>query len=90
MSSSFGENLHERLAYAGARLLRAPLLMRAPICMYRARLGFVFGSRLLLLEHTAVAPAPADSSCWRSSAIRRLTPTWWHRDSDRDRSGIAT
>ena len=51
MSSSFGENLHERLAYAGARLLRAPLLMRAPICMYRARLGFVFGSRLLLLEH---------------------------------------
>jgi deazaflavin-dependent oxidoreductase (nitroreductase family) len=26
--------------------------VRAPIWLYRARLGFVFGSRLLMLEHT--------------------------------------
>ncbi len=45
------EKVHEKLARAGAQLLRSPLLMRAPIWMYRARLGFVFGSRLLLLEH---------------------------------------
>ncbi|ATY13993.1 nitroreductase family deazaflavin-dependent oxidoreductase [Amycolatopsis sp. AA4] len=36
---------------AGARLLRNRRLMRAPIWLYRARLGFLFGSRLLLLEH---------------------------------------
>ena len=51
MSSSLVEQLHDQLARAGARLLRLPLLMRAPIWMYRVRLGFVFGSRLLLLEH---------------------------------------
>ncbi|MGW0180683.1 nitroreductase family deazaflavin-dependent oxidoreductase [Nocardia sp. NPDC003345] len=26
--------------------------MRAPIWLYRARLGFLFGSRMLMLEHT--------------------------------------
>jgi hypothetical protein len=26
--------------------------VRAPVWLYRARLGFVFGSRLLMLEHT--------------------------------------
>jgi deazaflavin-dependent oxidoreductase (nitroreductase family) len=36
---------------AGARLLRNRRLMRAPIWLYRARLGFLLGSRLLLLEH---------------------------------------
>ncbi|WP_336159764.1 nitroreductase family deazaflavin-dependent oxidoreductase [Amycolatopsis sp. VC5-11] len=36
---------------AGARLLRNRRLMRAPIWLYRARLGFLFGSRMLLLEH---------------------------------------
>ncbi len=35
----------------GARLLRNRALMRAPIWIYRARLGFLFGSRTLLLEH---------------------------------------
>ncbi|MEV0068011.1 MULTISPECIES: nitroreductase family deazaflavin-dependent oxidoreductase [unclassified Amycolatopsis] len=35
----------------GARLLRNRRLMRAPIWLYRARLGFLLGSRLLLLEH---------------------------------------
>jgi deazaflavin-dependent oxidoreductase (nitroreductase family) len=35
----------------GARLLGVRWLVRAPIVLYRARLGFLFGSRLLLLEH---------------------------------------
>lgn len=34
------------------RLLRNRALVRAPIRLYRAGLGFLFGSRMLLLEHT--------------------------------------
>lgn len=40
-----------RLAGAAARLLRIRWFVRAPIMLYRARLGFLFGHRLLLLEH---------------------------------------
>ncbi|MBF6467850.1 nitroreductase family deazaflavin-dependent oxidoreductase [Nocardia beijingensis] len=36
----------------GARLLRTRWFVRAPITLFRARLGFLFGGRLLLLEHT--------------------------------------
>lgn len=35
----------------GARILGNRTLMRAPIWLYRARLGFLFGSRTLMLEH---------------------------------------
>ncbi|MGH3097793.1 MAG: nitroreductase family deazaflavin-dependent oxidoreductase [Streptosporangiales bacterium] len=35
----------------GARVLGNRTLMRAPIWLYRARLGFLFGSRVLMLEH---------------------------------------
>lgn len=35
----------------GAGLLRVRWFVRAPIWLYRARLGFLFGSRLLMLEH---------------------------------------
>ncbi|HSE45586.1 MAG TPA: nitroreductase family deazaflavin-dependent oxidoreductase [Gemmatimonadales bacterium] len=35
-----------------ARLLLVRWIVRAPVWLYRARLGFVFGSRLLMLEHT--------------------------------------
>lgn len=35
-----------------ARLLRTRWIVRVPVWLYRARLGFVFGSRLLMLEHT--------------------------------------
>lgn len=35
----------------GARLLRTRAFVRAPILLYRAGLGFLFGSRLLMLEH---------------------------------------
>jgi len=34
-----------------AGLLRVRWLARAPVGLYRARLGFLFGSRLLMLEH---------------------------------------
>ena len=39
------------IARAGAALLRVRGVARAPIWLYRARLGFVFGNRLLMLEH---------------------------------------
>ncbi len=39
------------IATGGARVLRSRRLMRAPIWLYRARLGFMFGSRILMLEH---------------------------------------
>ncbi len=39
-------------ARIGGRLLRSRRLMRAPIWIYRARAGAIFGSRILMLEHT--------------------------------------
>ena len=47
-------------ATVAARLLRTRWIVRAPVWLYRARLGFMFGSRLLMLEHTG-----------RKSGIRR-------------------
>lgn len=41
----------DRIARAGAALLRVRWFVRAPIWLYRARLGVVFGARLLMLEH---------------------------------------
>ncbi len=41
-----------RAAALAARLLRTRWIVRAPVWLYRARLGLVFGSRLLMLEHT--------------------------------------
>lgn len=40
-----------RLATGSARLMRSRRLMRAPIWLYKARAGALFGSRLLMLEH---------------------------------------
>ncbi|MCV7196631.1 nitroreductase family deazaflavin-dependent oxidoreductase [Mycobacterium angelicum] len=40
-----------RLATTGARLLRSRPLVRAPIWIYKARAGVLFGSRTLMLEH---------------------------------------
>ena len=39
------------MAAWAAGLLRVRWLVRAPIWLYRARLGFLLGSRLLMLEH---------------------------------------
>lgn len=39
------------VAALAGRLLRSRRLMRAPIWIYKARAGALFGSRILLLEH---------------------------------------
>ena len=39
------------LARTRGRLLRSRRLMRAPIWIYKARAGALFGSRILMLEH---------------------------------------
>ncbi|MBN9619856.1 MAG: nitroreductase family deazaflavin-dependent oxidoreductase, partial [Actinobacteria bacterium] len=41
----------QRSARAAAALLGTRWIVRAPIWAYRARLGALFGSRLVLLEH---------------------------------------
>ncbi len=43
--------MKSRVAEAAARLLRVRWVVRAPIWLFRARLGVLFGSRLVLLEH---------------------------------------
>jgi deazaflavin-dependent oxidoreductase (nitroreductase family) len=40
-----------RIAALAARLLEQRWFARAPIWIYRARLGFLMGSRVLMLEH---------------------------------------
>ncbi|PXX54723.1 deazaflavin-dependent oxidoreductase (nitroreductase family) [Nocardia tenerifensis] len=40
------------IANLGARALQTRWFVRAPIRLYRAGLGFLFGSRLLMLQHT--------------------------------------
>ena len=40
-----------RVARALAALLRVRWLVRAPVWLYRARLGILVGDRLLMLEH---------------------------------------
>jgi deazaflavin-dependent oxidoreductase (nitroreductase family) len=40
------------LAAGAAGLLRVRWIVRAPVILYRARMGFLFGSRMLMLEHT--------------------------------------
>ncbi|MGV0788297.1 nitroreductase family deazaflavin-dependent oxidoreductase [Mycolicibacterium sp. XJ2] len=49
--SNLGHTASDVLVGAGTKALRSRRLMRAPIGLYRARLGFIFGSRILLLEH---------------------------------------
>ncbi|HVV12000.1 nitroreductase family deazaflavin-dependent oxidoreductase [Amycolatopsis sp.] len=43
--------LSDTLARLGGRALRTRRFVRAPISLYRAGLGFLFGTRLLMLEH---------------------------------------
>lgn len=45
------QHVSEAIAKGGSRILRTRKLMRAPIWLFRARLGVVFGSRMLMLEH---------------------------------------
>jgi len=50
-----GPGVRPAAAAWAARLLRARWIVRAPVLLYRSRLGFMFGSRLLMLEHTGRA-----------------------------------
>lgn len=43
--------MRNAMVAAMQRILATPALVRAPIWVYRAGVGFVFGSRLLMLEH---------------------------------------
>jgi deazaflavin-dependent oxidoreductase (nitroreductase family) len=43
------------LAERAARLLRIRWIVRSPVGVYRARMGLVFGPRMLMLEHTGRA-----------------------------------
>ncbi|MVU80392.1 nitroreductase family deazaflavin-dependent oxidoreductase [Nocardia sp. ET3-3] len=43
---------HGLTARIGARALQTRSVVRAPITLYRAGLGFLFGTRMLMLEHT--------------------------------------
>jgi deazaflavin-dependent oxidoreductase (nitroreductase family) len=52
VSSSASSPAPGALAARAAALLRVRWLVRAPIWLYRARLGFLLGSRILMLEHT--------------------------------------
>jgi deazaflavin-dependent oxidoreductase (nitroreductase family) len=45
------ERSDSRFARIGERILRTRWLVRAPIALFRAGAGFLFGGRLLLLEH---------------------------------------
>lgn len=52
MSSSVRPPMESaRIGRWGAWALGNRILTRAPIWLYRAGLGFVFGSRILMLEH---------------------------------------
>jgi deazaflavin-dependent oxidoreductase (nitroreductase family) len=48
----FGRTAHDLFVRISTRLLRTRWLVRAPIALYRARLGLLMGSRVLMLEHT--------------------------------------
>ncbi|OBK99266.1 nitroreductase [Mycobacterium sp. 1165178.9] len=50
--NSGARRLPTGVAKVAGRLLRSRRLMRAPIWIYKARAGALFGSRILLLEHT--------------------------------------
>jgi deazaflavin-dependent oxidoreductase (nitroreductase family) len=59
-SSSVTSQNRSPTVRAAAALLRVRWFVRAPIWLFRSRLGFVFGTRLLMLEHTG-----------RTSGLRR-------------------
>ncbi|MYR08026.1 nitroreductase family deazaflavin-dependent oxidoreductase [Gordonia sp. SID5947] len=56
-----------------ARMLQTRWLVRAPIILFRARLGFLFGGRLLLLEHTG--RTTGETRYVVLETVERSTPT---------------
>ena len=51
MAKPLHERVARRIGRGGGLVLRNRLLMRLPIRVYQARLGGLFGTRLLMLEH---------------------------------------
>ncbi|GAB3566360.1 nitroreductase family deazaflavin-dependent oxidoreductase [Spelaeicoccus albus] len=51
-SQALSAKLTAGLTRGAERVLRNRRLMRMPILLYRARLGFLLGSRFVLVEHT--------------------------------------
>lgn len=51
MSTKQRRRTADVIGRCGGRLLRNRALMRAPIGIYRARLGFLFGTRMLMMQH---------------------------------------
>jgi len=51
LSAPASSPLTRSLAAHAAGLLRVRWIVRAPITLYRARMGLVFGTRMLMLEH---------------------------------------
>jgi deazaflavin-dependent oxidoreductase (nitroreductase family) len=54
-AGSVPQFLTASIARLGAALLRQRWIARSPILLYQARLGAMFGNRLLMLEHTGRA-----------------------------------
>ena len=52
MPAAASISLTRSLAEHAARLLRVRWIVRSPVIVYRARMGLVFGQRMLMLEHT--------------------------------------
>jgi deazaflavin-dependent oxidoreductase (nitroreductase family) len=50
--AAVSSRLIEPAAALTSRMLRVRWLVRAPVWLYRARLGVLMGSRMLMLEHT--------------------------------------
>jgi deazaflavin-dependent oxidoreductase (nitroreductase family) len=50
-------------AALAARALRTRALVRAPITLYRHDLGWIFGQRILMLEHTGRRSGQARFAC---------------------------
>ena len=86
--------LSRRVAEVGARLLRTRPLVRAPIFLFKARLGFLFGGRLLMLEHRGrrsglwrrvvleIVDRPDPSTCVVVSGFGRRAQ--WYRNVEAD------
>ncbi|WP_063131356.1 nitroreductase family deazaflavin-dependent oxidoreductase [Nocardia fusca] len=51
VSSALPAPVADALVGVASRALRTRQLMRAPVHLYRARLGFLYGRRMLMLEH---------------------------------------
>ncbi len=73
-----------------AALIRTRWLARAPIWLYRARLGFLLGQRLLLLRHTGRASGRQRSVVLEVVDRPRRAPCSWRPLSVSGPSGSAT